>query len=731
MKGTQVTSLIEKPGISSQFERRDMKRWGLRLFIAVTFVLFGRALLSPAQVVKAAGAQRSHIAPNAPTKAQHYEARRQNFESGRKLLLQKDVPFNPDDLLDDQWTKNLKSTLDGMPEMHQTRYERAPLNGLYMADTLYLPEKVEITGHTLIVANYVVFEGKNPSIKGNFDLHFFPTQPVSVLGTTLDAALHKKGRLLNAKLGAKAVLPSFALIRDVPEPGKHQITFDTSGHAPQDGWRTSPPKATPAHLRVASLTALEAQDTPSQDCGQSCNTNPNPGRTGFHGVDQTKGATGIPNGGAAAPNGSCGTGQSPNGFVGGQGGTGALGDRGGDGGPGGTGFNAGNINVFIKDGDTNQYAFIANGGMGGSGGDGGQGGDGGDGGAGQPGGNGVACGCTVGNGGSGGQGGGAGFGGPGGDGGPGGNGGNAGSITGSYPFDGTPPSTSAFGGVPGQGGASGFGGRPGFSGQGGQPGNPATACGQSASPGNFLGGGPVSSGGGPGKPGPNGQSRGLPGTIDVAPRDNPNGGGGGTGDPCLGSQGFQNGTDPGPAPVCSPIVVDTAGEGFRLTSAANGVVFDISGSGHPIQIGWTAPGSHNAFLALDRNGNGVVDNGTELFGNFTPQPASSQPNGFLALAEFDKPANGGNGDGIIDERDQVFSRLRLWIDENHDGICQPDELHTLSESGVFSINLNYRFSKRTDEFGNVFRFRAKLNAKDGNDQSDIGKWAWDVFLTTQ
>jgi hypothetical protein len=181
---------------------------------------------------------------------------------------------------------------------------------------------------------------------------------------------------------------------------------------------------------------------------------------------------------------------------------------------------------------------------------------------------------------------------------------------------------------------------------------------------------------------------------------------------------------------CSPIIVDTTGEGFRLTSAANGVVFDISGSGHPIRIGWTAPGSHNAFLALDRNGNGVVDNGIELFGNFTPQPASGQPNGFLALAEFDKPANGGNGDGIIDERDQVFSKLRLWIDENHDGICQPNELHALSELGVFSINLDYRFSKQTDEFGNVFRFRAKLNAQDRNDQSDIGKWAWDVFLVT-
>jgi hypothetical protein len=179
----------------------------------------------------------------------------------------------------------------------------------------------------------------------------------------------------------------------------------------------------------------------------------------------------------------------------------------------------------------------------------------------------------------------------------------------------------------------------------------------------------------------------------------------------------------GPMSECAqdPLILSLGDSALPLTDRANGVRFDLDGNGNPEQTPWTRAGRSAAFLVLDRNGNGRIDSGVELFGDATPQSESDTKNGFLALAVFDDAFNGGNEDGRIDGLDRIFRHLRLWVDLNHDGESQPSEILRLEEEGIAWISLAYQAVDREDRHGNRLLFRGRFGQAQGPEKS-----IWDV-----
>jgi hypothetical protein len=179
----------------------------------------------------------------------------------------------------------------------------------------------------------------------------------------------------------------------------------------------------------------------------------------------------------------------------------------------------------------------------------------------------------------------------------------------------------------------------------------------------------------------------------------------------------------------SPILInlETNELNGHLTSAEDGVRFDLNANGRAEPIAWTEADAPVGFLALDRNNNGAIDDGSELFGNYTPlRDGTLALNGFEALKDFDRLPGPGRDDGRIDARDAVYAQLRVWLDRNHNGISEPDELLPLSTAGVTRIFTGYREMRRVDRHGNQYRYVGLATIE--RNGRELPRLIFDVFL---
>jgi hypothetical protein len=165
----------------------------------------------------------------------------------------------------------------------------------------------------------------------------------------------------------------------------------------------------------------------------------------------------------------------------------------------------------------------------------------------------------------------------------------------------------------------------------------------------------------------------------------------------------------------SPIVLDLDGDGVSTFAASEGVNFDLLAIGQQARVGWVGGG--DGLLAMDRNGDGVINDGSELFGVGTRLASGERAgHGYQALAELDS-----HRDGRIDARDERFADLRLWIDKNRDAKTDTGELLGLVDLGIVELNLDYALSDRMDN-GNLVGMISDYTTADGQKREMADVW---------
>jgi hypothetical protein len=180
-----------------------------------------------------------------------------------------------------------------------------------------------------------------------------------------------------------------------------------------------------------------------------------------------------------------------------------------------------------------------------------------------------------------------------------------------------------------------------------------------------------------------------------------------------GSTGTSGTSSTGQGGTSTPLVFIFDGQPVEYTDAPNR--FELAQLGSGMTTAW--PTARTPWLVLDRNGNGTIDDGRELFGSMSVLPDGRVAHdGFEALAAFDS-----NGDGVLDARDAAFADLRLWADRNQDRRSGPGELTALTDLRIESVSLRYHLGSRCDGLGNCEVERASFLWRDREGRARTGE----------
>ena len=176
----------------------------------------------------------------------------------------------------------------------------------------------------------------------------------------------------------------------------------------------------------------------------------------------------------------------------------------------------------------------------------------------------------------------------------------------------------------------------------------------------------------------------------------------------------------------SPIIIDLNGDGVQTYARDSQIVrFDLDNNGFAERTGWID--EYDGFLVRDLNGDGRINNGSELFGNHTLLANGKKAaNGFDALKELDS-----NGDGKITRADDAWSELRVWQDRNQDAWSAKGELYTLDELGITELNTEYTTSKLVDSSGNAHKQQSNAVTQDGSSVAVTDVWFATNLADTQ